>query len=181
MASNGSRRGAAATKASDSAPVDPLDSPRKYWDEQSLGDPSRFMAMIGMMRLSRRTTATVDDVLRDYGLVRNAYLLLLSLQLTPKGSRNLGHLARDLLVHPTTVTLTIDKFEEEGLVSKSPDDRDRRVTRVNITAAGRDLVSKVTAELAEVGFGLDGLTDAQTAKLNSALTAARLAVGDIVK
>src|SRR4029079_13666734 len=145
--------------------VHPLETPRKYWDEESLGDPSRFLAMIGMMRLSRRTTATVDDVLRAHGLARNGYLLLMALQLPPSGSRLLGKLARDLLVHPTTVTLTIDRFEEEGLVVKTPHETDRRATRANITDAGRELVRKITADLAEVGFGLDGLTDGQATKL----------------
>lgn len=160
--------------------IDPLESPRKYWDEESLGDPSRFLAMVGLMRLYRRSTAMVEEVLRRHGLARNGYLLLMSLQLTPTGSRMLGRLARDLLVHPTTVTLTIDRFEQEGLVVKTPHETDGRSIRAAITPAGSQFLSKITAELAEASFGLQGLRDVDVAKLNSVMTDARLAIGDIV-
>jgi DNA-binding MarR family transcriptional regulator len=169
------------SQGSDSQAADPLNSPRKYWDEQSLGDPSRFLVMVGLMRLTRRSMATVDDVLHQYGLNRTSYLLLMALQLTPTGSRMLSRLARDLLVHPTTVTLTIDRFEHDGLVFKAPHETDARATRAHITDSGRALARKITEELAEVGFGLEGLSDAQTAKLDAAITTARAAVGDLIR
>jgi DNA-binding MarR family transcriptional regulator len=159
--------------------VDPLELSRRYWDEDELGDPSRFFAMVSVMRLSRRMMEPIDKVLRGYGLGLTAYLLLMSLDLSSNGSMILGRLARELIVHPTTITLTIDKLEEDKLVKKTPHETDGRATRATITRSGRTLVRKVTRELGDVGFGLGELSRAQTVKLASALNTARLATGDI--
>jgi len=159
--------------------TDPLELSRRYWDDDDLGDPSLFFAMTSVMRLSRRMMEPIDGVLRGHGLGLTAYLLLMSLDLSANGSMILGRLARELIVHPTTITLTIDRLEEDKLVKKTPHETDGRATRATITRAGRTLVRKVTKELADVSFGLGDLSKAQTAKLTAALTNARLATGDI--
>jgi DNA-binding MarR family transcriptional regulator len=159
--------------------TDPLELSRRYWDEDELGDPSVFFAMASVMRLSRRMMEPIDRVLRGYNLGLTAYLLLMSLDMSANGSMILGRLARELIVHPTTITLTIDRLEEDKLVKKTPHETDGRATRATITKAGRTLVRKITKELAEVNFGLGTLSKTQTAKLTAALTNARLATGDI--
>jgi len=161
--------------------ADPLDNTRRYWNERLHGDPTHFFAMASLMRLSRRVTRTIDSTLSGHALGRNAYLLLMTLELSPNGSRILGALARDLLVHPTTITLTIDRLEELGLVKKTPHESDRRAMRAQITEEGRTLARKITGELAEVGFGFDGLSASQTGKLNTTITAARRVIGDFLQ
>jgi DNA-binding MarR family transcriptional regulator len=159
--------------------IDPLELSRRYWDEDELGDPSLFFAMVSVMRVSRRMMEPIDGVLRGYGLGLTAYLLLMSLDMSANGSMILGRLARELIVHPTTITLTIDRLEEDKLVKKTPHETDGRATRATITRAGRTVARKVTRELSEVSFGLGDLSKAQTAKLTAALTNARFATGDI--
>jgi len=160
------------------AAVDAMEVPRRFWDEETLGDPSRFMTLVSTMRLTRRVTGAVDGVIETHGLSRNGYLLLMHLELSESGTRILSSLARDLIVHPTTITLTIDRLEAEGLVKKLPHQTDRRATQASLTRSGRNLARRITDDLAEIGFGLGALSDAQVARLDSAVNMARLAIGD---
>ena len=160
------------------APTDPLDVSRRYWNE-ALGDADQFFAMTAVMRLSRRVGDNIDQVLRSHAVNRNGYLILMSLELSGSGSMILGHLAQELIVHPTTVTLTIDKLEAEGFVKKQPHETDRRAVRATITKSGRATAKRITTELGAIGFGLGDLTPAQTAKLAAATNIARGASGDL--
>ena len=159
-------------------PLDPLGISRKYWTD-ALGDSSQFFAMTAVLRLARRIGESVDAVLKSHGINRNGYLILMSLQLSGSGWMIIGRLAEELVVHPTTATLTIDKLEADGLVAKAPHETDGRAIKAVITKAGRRLATKVTADLADVGFGLGNLSKSQTTKLTEAVKSARRAVGDI--
>lgn len=59
-----------------------------------------------------------------------------------RGPLTLGELAGLEGVQPPTVTAAIGKLEEQGLVARTVDARDRRVNRVAITTAGRRLLDK---------------------------------------
>jgi DNA-binding MarR family transcriptional regulator len=45
-------------------------------------------------------------------------------------------------VKPPTITAAVDRLEQDGLVTRERCDQDRRVTRVQITEAGRDLLDQ---------------------------------------
>lgn len=55
----------------------------------------------------------------------------------------LAELSRKLLVTAGNVTGLIDRMERMGWVKRVPDDADRRVTRVQLTAAGRAAAAKL--------------------------------------
>src|SRR5262245_44156084 len=95
---------------------DPLDWTAYYWRQQELGDPRHFIAMASVLRLHQVMTAEVDKVLKEFELTRSAYLVLATVQLSEDGSRLLSRIATHMLVHPTTVTLLVDKLEEQGLL-----------------------------------------------------------------
>jgi DNA-binding MarR family transcriptional regulator len=158
-------------------PDDPLRASRQFWSDD-LGDPDRFFTMMGVVRLENRLVASLDDVLRSSGLNRNGFFVLMSLEMSAKRSMILGRLADALMVHPTTVTLTVDKLEADGLVEKVPHERDRRAIRARLTRTGRTLVKQTMRELQRDGFGLGALTAGELAALDAAVTAARRAVGD---
>ena len=58
------------------------------------------------------------------------------------GPLSLGELAGLERVQPPTITAAVGRLEEQGLVLRTVDPRDRRVNRVAITAAGRKLLEK---------------------------------------
>jgi DNA-binding MarR family transcriptional regulator len=86
-----------------------------------------------------------------------------------QGPITLGDLAAAERVQPPTVTAAIDRLEGQGLVRRLPDESDRRVVRVAITATGRKLLarqrSRKTAYLAQ---RLDALDKADRATLAEA-------------
>ena len=54
-----------------------------------------------------------------------------------------GQIARGLGVSLSTVTGIVDRLSEQGLVTRREDPVDRRITRVQPTPAGRDLVTRL--------------------------------------
>src|SRR3954466_10589348 len=54
-----------------------------------------------------------------------------------EGPLTLGELAGREQVAPPSITKVVAKLEDRGLVERRLDERDRRVTRVEVSAAGR--------------------------------------------
>jgi DNA-binding MarR family transcriptional regulator len=61
----------------------------------------------------------------------------------------LSHLAGLLLQEPQSVTSLVDRMEGKGLVRRVPDDRDRRVINVGLTAHGEAVVEHLKPALQE--------------------------------
>ena len=60
------------------------------------------------------------------------------------GSATASQLARGLGVSLPTITGIVDRLREQGLVTRTEDPQDRRVTRVAATEAGDNLVTSLT-------------------------------------
>ena len=58
------------------------------------------------------------------------------------GPLTLGELAAAERVQPPTITRVAGRLEERGLVQREVDERDRRVTRVRLTAEGRRFLAR---------------------------------------
>jgi DNA-binding MarR family transcriptional regulator len=65
-----------------------------------------------------------------------------------------------LMVHPTSVTNTVDRLVRSGLVDKRPNPNDGRGTLASITDKGREVVEAATRDLMGMDFGL-GVYDAE--------------------
>jgi DNA-binding MarR family transcriptional regulator len=59
-----------------------------------------------------------------------------------RGPLTLGELAEIERVQPPTITAAVRRLEEQGLVERHQDPEDRRVARVQVTRAGRKLLSE---------------------------------------
>jgi DNA-binding MarR family transcriptional regulator len=53
-------------------------------------------------------------------------------------SQNMKSVAEDLKVTPAAITIIIDKLASDGLIKKKTDVHDKRVTRLILTAKGRE-------------------------------------------
>lgn len=76
-----------------------------------------------------------------------------------------GELVDEICVQPATITKSLDRLEAAGFVERRPDDEDRRVSRVYLTAQGRALQLQVDAlwhELETATFGDFDNTDRET-------------------
>lgn len=63
-----------------------------------------------------------------------------------RGPLTHGDLAAVERVRPPTITAAVDRLEAQGLVARTRDETDRRVTRVALTDPGRQLVADARRE-----------------------------------
>ncbi|MEV4253528.1 MarR family transcriptional regulator [Spirillospora sp. NPDC049652] len=164
----------------DGPPADPLVTGiHDRWDGQGLpGQPWPFMAICSVGRLYQLIRKALDDELEKSGLSRTGFFLLTTLALTSTGRARLSTLGRFLMLHPTSVKLTVDQLEADGLVSRSRHPRDRRATLVLVTPSGRDLAGRVNLAL-ESPDGPLGQLAGLYRPLFESLQPARLAAGDL--
>ncbi|MFG2091708.1 MULTISPECIES: MarR family winged helix-turn-helix transcriptional regulator [unclassified Spirillospora] len=160
--------------------VDPLVmGVRDRWEGQGLlGGPWPFMAICAVGRLNQLLTKALDVELKRLDLTRTGYFLLTTLALSTRGRARLSTLGRVLMMHPTTVKLTVDQLEAAGLVTRTPHPRDRRATLVEVTAAGRERVNEVGLALEAPGGALEPF-EGMHRDIFEALQPARLAAGDV--
>ena len=149
------------------------------WEHQGLtGEPWPFLAICSISRLQQILTKALDTELRAFRLSRTGYFLLTTLALITGGSARLSTLSRLVSVHPTTVKLTIDQLEAEGLVARRAHPHDRRTTLVEITDAGRECAQAANEALGHADTApLDELGELYE-DLFRALQPIRAAVGD---
>lgn len=66
------------------------------------------------------------------------------LRLLRKRERTLAELSRRLGLDASTLVVVIDSLESKGLLQRMPDLRDRRRTPITLTAAGADLLGRIS-------------------------------------
>lgn len=159
--------------------ADPIEWARLFWREHDLdGDEQRFLTLTALLRYHRIVTESVSKALQESGLNLTDYLLLMTLELSERGTRLISSLARNLLIHPTTATLATDRLEGRGLLNRNPHPVDRRAILVTISDEGRDLARRATIALDSVGFGFIGASDKSVAQMSKTLHALRDAASD---
>ncbi len=159
---------------------DPLEWMRFYWEQQSDGDPSGFLAMTSVLRLHHLMTTSVDHRLRtEFNISLTDFQILKVLQLSDTGTWLLSRVAWHLMVHATTVTLAIERLETKQVVKRHSHPTDRRATLVTITDDGRELADAATRSLSRLEFGLPGLSPAQTRSLTATIARVRADAGDL--
>jgi DNA-binding MarR family transcriptional regulator len=160
------------------ASSDPLDGFREAWLGAGLGAELAMAGTASIMRAHRALLARNDATLRSFGLTFPRYEALVMLLFRPGHAVPMSRMSEWLMVHPTSVTNTIDRLEGQQLVRRVPHPTDRRALLVELTDAGRDLAQRVVKALADEGFGLDGLTDAEVRTLIDLLRKVRRAGGE---
>jgi len=157
---------------------DPLDWVLEHWQAQGRPDAEHFLAVSALFRTYQAVTARTDEVLKRFELTRTGYLLLTTLFLSRDNSRALGYLSRQLMVHPTTITLAVDQLEQRRLVAREAHPTDRRTTVVRLTKAGREVADHATETLAAANFGLPIPQD-MAVEMVELLRLVRREIGDI--
>jgi DNA-binding MarR family transcriptional regulator len=128
-------------------------------------EPLGCAALRSVLRLHHVETSIVDAELKNgFGLRVIDYLTLMVLRANDT-DESLGHIARRLGVHATTITIASDRLAKSGLVTRRAHPHDRRAMLLTITGDGRAVADGATAALEKVNFGLPGLSAAQTRSL----------------
>jgi DNA-binding MarR family transcriptional regulator len=158
-------------------PFDPIARAAQTW-ERRFGDSKAMAAVTTIMRVQQILLAELDALLRPHGLTFARYEALVLLSFSREGALPMSLIGQRLMVHPTSVTNTIDRLERQQFVIRRPNPRDGRGTLAEITEAGRDVMQRATADLMRAEFGMPGYETEQLDELFGLLRGLRVAAGD---
>jgi DNA-binding MarR family transcriptional regulator len=158
-------------------PFDPIDRAAQIWARRFGPSPS-MAAVTSIMRAQQILLAELDALLRPYQLTFARYEALVLLTFSQAGELPLSKIGERLMVHPTSVTNTVDRLERAGQVTRRPNPLDGRGVLAAITRQGRDVVEKATRDLVAMDFGLASYDEAACRQLFDVLRPLRVAAGD---
>ncbi len=158
-------------------PFDPIERAAAIW-ERRFGEARAMAAVTSIMRVHQILLSELDTLLRPFGLTFARYEALVLLSFSRAGALPLRLIGERLMVHPTSVTNTINRLERAELVVRRPNPQDRRGTLAEITPAGREVVADATEVLMAAGFGMTGYDDAQLDEMFRLLKSLRVDAGD---
>src|SRR5690606_37779372 len=111
-------------------------------------------AITSIMRAQQILLSRVDAVVKPYGLTFARYEALVLLTFSKAGELAMSKIGQRLMVHPTSVTNTIDLLVASGYVAKKPNPQDGRGVLAVITDKGREVCDAATRDLMAMNFGL---------------------------
>jgi DNA-binding MarR family transcriptional regulator len=158
-------------------PFDPIERAAQIWTTR-FGDARAMAAVTAIMRVQQILLAQLDGLLKPYDLTFARYEALVLLTFSREGALPMRLIGQRLMVHPTSVTNTIDRLEQQGHVRRKPNPSDGRGTLAEITQSGRDAVAAATKDLMNADFGLGGYSDGQLEEISALLRALRVKAGD---
>lgn len=158
-------------------PFDPIERAGEIW-ESTFGPASSMRVATSIMRVQQILLARYDELLREYGLTFARYEALVLLRFSRTGALPLKVMGSRLMVHPTSVTNTVDRLAADGFVLRRPNPRDGRGVLAEITESGRSTVERATKDLTNADFGLGALDEQQRAAVFAALRVIRSGNGD---
>jgi DNA-binding MarR family transcriptional regulator len=156
---------------------DPIERAASIWRDR-FGPADAMAAATSVMRVQQLLLAEFDRICKPYGVTFARYEALVLLSFSRTGALPMAKIGERLMVHPTSVTNTIQRLEAAGYVIREPNPRDGRGTLARITELGADVVDKVTKELMDAEFGLRTLDADGRARLFDVLREVRVAAGD---
>jgi MarR family transcriptional regulator, transcriptional regulator for hemolysin len=118
-----------------------------------------------LIETSRHLRHFVDRRARRLGLT-GAQLRLLSKLRRNEGATQ-AELANEMEMRPISLSALVDKLAQQGFVERRADKSDRRLNRLHLTPAGRNLALKIDSFREEVAH--DVLRDVDQAALAAAL------------
>jgi DNA-binding MarR family transcriptional regulator len=118
--------------------------------------------------------------LRDYGLRVPEWRALAALYARQRCT--MSELADLATIDRTTLTRTVDRMEEAGWLSRRADESDLRITRLELTTAGRRMFERIWPEVQRLNdLALAGLSPAQIESLRKILGQMRANLEDYVR
>src|SRR3954471_11271139 len=142
-------------------PFDPIDRAgelwQQHWPDEQPDVYASMRAVTSIMRAHQILIAELDSMLRPFGITFSRYEALVLLVHSQNGALPLSKIGERLQVHATSVTNVIDRLEGAGLGGREPNPNDGRGTLAVITAEGREVADKATAQFNAARFGLGAL------------------------
>ncbi|MDR3538600.1 MAG: MarR family transcriptional regulator [Acetobacteraceae bacterium] len=124
---------------------------------------------------SMAITRTYKPMLDAMGITYPQYLVLNVLG--EEDGLTIGAIARRLALESSTVTPTVKRMEQAGLITRRRSEADERQVQVRLTESGRALLAQSNC-LGETLMARSGMTPKQIDALNQRVQALRDALGD---
>ncbi|MFI8851752.1 MarR family transcriptional regulator [Streptomyces sp. 891-h] len=159
---------------------DPIARADEHW-KQRWGSVPSMAAITSIMRAHQILLSEVDAVVKPYGLTFARYEALVLLTFSQKGELPMSKIGERLMVHPTSVTNTVDRLQTAGFVEKRPNPNDGRGTLAAITEKGREVCDAATKDLMAMDFGLGAYDTVQLDEIFDLLRPLRVAAGDFAE
>lgn len=158
---------------------DPVAQAHQNWAGHGWGESADAMAAVtSLFRVQQILMARIDAVLRPLDLTFARFEMLTLLGFSRTGAMPLAKASSRLQVHPTSVTNTVERLGQAGLVERRPHPTDGRANLIAITPQGRDLALQAARELNREVFTDLGLPAGVLTDLNRILGTFRYAAGD---
>ncbi|HTW19464.1 MAG TPA: MarR family transcriptional regulator [Mycobacteriales bacterium] len=158
-------------------PFDPIERAGELW-ESHFGPAAAMRVATSVMRAQQLLLSRYDEILRPYALTFARYEALVLLHFSRTGELPLSVIGERLMVHPTSVTNTIDRLAAQGFVERRRNPRDGRGVLAKLTDAGRETLERATVDLTADGFGLTAYDESDLRAIFEQLRTLRLAAGD---
>lgn len=159
-------------------PVDPIAEAERQWKARGWDDSAQGMSTVtAVMRTQQVMLARVERALRPFRLSFARFEMLRLLAFTREGRMPMASAIARLQVHPASVTNTVRRLVEDGLVVREPHPDDGRAAFVVLTEAGRAMIEVATDALNEI-FAQPGLDDRDMTDLVRILARFRRNAGD---
>ncbi len=157
---------------------DPIAEARRQWESHDLGAVDAMAAATSITRAHQLVLSRINEALKPFGLTFSRFEALALLSFASDNALPLGKMGERLMVHPTSVTNTIDRLEDDGLVRRVPHPDDRRATLAELTDVGAKVVREASDALRDIAFGLAELDTAQLRSIESNIGSLRERSGD---
>jgi DNA-binding MarR family transcriptional regulator len=174
----GARKPSAQVGGTSDAGRDPVLVAADNWAKHGWKAGPHFLAALSILRIEELIRESNDKALRPHRLTHSRHEALAMLFFSRAGELPLGRLSQRLLVHPTSVTSTIDTLERLELAERIPHPTDRRATLARITPKGRTATEESCAAIAAARSGLHALSDTQAKQIYTTLKKVRAAAGE---
>jgi DNA-binding MarR family transcriptional regulator len=153
---------------------DPVVAADRNWKSRGWDTGNHFRAALSIYRTDELIRVSNAAALDPHGLTRSRHEALALLYFSRHREMPLGKLGEHLLVHPTSVTSTVDTLERLGYVKRVAHPNDRRATLARITAKGRRAIEASNEDMVAARFGLGALDEAQAEEVFTILSKVRM-------
>lgn len=112
---------------------------------ENIEDASVFIVMHQLMHLSKyHAVRRMEDM--ELNPSQAGILFILK----SHGRLSQRQLAEKIGITPPSMTVTLRKLEELGLVQKEPDEKDQRIVRIRLSGAGEECIEKLRSIMEEM-------------------------------
>ncbi len=156
-------------------PDDPVVKADQNWRDHGWPSGPYFRAALSVVKVEELISGHNAAGFDPFQLTTTRHEALAVLFFSHDGQLSLGKLGQRLMVHPTSITATVDTLERLGYVERVAHPTDRRQTLARITTTGRAAMEEASRGAASACFGLAALTEAEAETLFDLLAKVRRA------